>query len=134
MSVEGGAGGRNFVSANRVPGEEACPAVALDAITTQFPGLVCPLPYSRPWFLQHRAIAAPAGTGGIIRHGRCGEAAETASGRTGEFTPARVTTSRDGPAGWSRDSGDRDLGGRNDVGDNEEDQGGGQRGRLLDGR
>jgi len=36
MSVEGRAGGRNFVSANRVLRDESCPVAALCAIDARF--------------------------------------------------------------------------------------------------
>src|SRR5215813_6583966 len=42
MSVSGSAGGRNFVSANRVFREEPCPAIVPSAIESWFPGQAVP--------------------------------------------------------------------------------------------
>jgi Amino acid permease len=54
-------------------------------------------------------VFAPAGDDQQMRTG-----AESHQ-ETGGFTPARVTTFHDSPAGWSEDSGNSDPGGRNDA-------------------
>jgi hypothetical protein len=65
-SVEGSAGGWNFVSANRVPREDPYPAVTLYAIDTRFPGLGRPSVFA---LVLLRVIGAPRRDGDIIRYG-----------------------------------------------------------------